>query len=258
MTTKQSKSRPRYWRASIAAAYDIARLSDKFETRQQVEDRSKNLQDRLENRLGLAKLASALFDCRGVDDPCGKPFCPKCGRQLRRYQFQRVHRLWKSNKANAIVMTVYLAEFYQGILQAADVDQLHRAFRRRLDLAGFAGSIVIGGTEAGYNYNEGTWTVHLHLLIVGASKEAIKNLRNATKKLKESRGVKVDAIRDPVRQLSYLQKFETGHRPSLRTGEKRPRMVPMPDATLKEYVLWLNKYQLQDFCFSYGLGRHGI
>ena len=71
------------------------------------------------------------------------------------------------------------------------------------------------------------------------------------------RAVKVQELRDPAAQISYLLKFTTFHRPGSQNGSRRPRAVPLPDDALKQLTLWRARHGFFDFLFMIGLRRRG-
>ena len=69
--------------------------------------------------------------------------------------------------------------------------------------------------------------------------------------------VKVQLLRNPERQISYVVKFPTYFRPKSRTGGVRSPAVPLPPDRLAELAKWWSGYQFDDFIFLFGAKRHG-
>ena len=155
--------------------------------------------------------------------------------------------------ADSIIINANLRQVPQGKLDQADLKAEHNRLRTQLDRAGFRGSLLIGGTEFAWKSASRTWLIHVHLLAIGASEASIKQLRS----FHGPRDVKVQPIRNAALQLSYLQKFESAHRPGIRTGQLRPRVFPLPPNELREWVGFVCRYRIEDFQFLYGLRRFG-
>ena len=65
-------------------------------------------------------------------------------------------------------------------------------------------------------------------------------------------------LNDDERQLSYLVKFLTDHRPGRRRGSRPPQAYPLPAERLLEPTNWWSRYQLTDLLFLYGARRRGM
>ena len=73
---------------------------------------------------------------------------------------------------------------------------------------------MIGGTEVAWK--DGRWLLHVHLLAIGVNKADWNMLRSRWPRVGVAIPIKVDQLKDVERQLSYLQKFVTYHRPGAR------------------------------------------
>ena len=111
------------------------------------------------------------------------------------------------------------------------------------------GRLIVGGIEAEWNSAQSRWRLHAHLVVIGATAALINNLRPAFLS-SEERALKVQALRDPDRQLSYLVKFVTYFRPRRQTGPSRA--VPPPRARFLELAAWRGRYRPRDFLFLFG------
>ena len=148
-----------------------------------------------------------------------------------------------------------LATYEAGHLEEADIGQNHEQVRQRLNRAGFRGAVLIGGTEVAWK--NGRWLLHLHLLAIGVEKADWRALRARWPSVDEAIPIKVDQLRDAERQLSYLQKFATYHRPGARGLSGPGRPYPLPPAQLEELITWWSQYGFADFLFAYGARRRG-
>ena len=247
-----SRSLPYYLRLGpIDPSLDVRLLSPGFETVRQTLLRNAALIERLD-RIGEHHIADNIRGCRN-DSWCLLPACARCGMMLRIAQGSDCLRLLNAHRADGVIINANLRRVAEGELEAADLDAEHNRLRTQLDRAGFRGSLLIGGTEIAWKRASRTWLVHVHLLAIGASEASIKELRA----FHGPRDIKVQPIRHPASQLSYLQKFETFHRPGIRTGQLRPRVFPLPPGELREWVRFVCHYRLEDFQFLYGLRRFG-
>ena len=199
--------------------------------------------------------AEALEDCANGDRTCAQPFCPCCARPFRRWLTANLLEL-ANDAAAAKVLTIFAETFETGRLCNADILVAQRRLRQRLRRCGFVGSLVVGGTEVSYSARTETWTLHFHVVVVDAQPEAIRLL--ADKCAKDGRwAVKCEDLRDRVRQLSYLQKFSTLHRPGRVRPGQRARAFPLPKLQLLELVDWLSRHNFEDFLFLFGARRRG-
>ena len=247
-----SRSLPYYLRlGSIDPSLDVRLLSPGFETVRQTLLRNAALIERLE-KIGEHSIADDIRGC-SRNAWCLRPTCARCGMMLRVAQGCDSLRLYNTHRADACILNVNLRHVPEGKLNEADLKAEHNRIRTQLDRAGFRGALLIGGTEIAWKSASRTWLLHVHLLAIGASEASIKRLRG----FHGPRDVKVQPIRNAALQLSYLQKFETAHRPGKRTGQWRPRVFPLPREELREWVHFVCRYQLEDFQFLYGLRRFG-
>jgi hypothetical protein len=86
-------------------------------------------------------------------------------------------------------------------------------------------------------------------------RDEVKALRSAFANIGATRAIKVQPLRDPATQISYLLKFGTFHRPGSQNGSRRPRAIPLPDQALKRLTLWRARHGFLDFVFTMGLRR---
>lgn len=176
------------------------------------------------------------------------PHVASCTRECR-YSVSR--QLIKLTNPSGVIVTINLARFDQGALKNAKLAAIKDRLRTRCDRAGLRGVLIAGGIEAEWNSAESTWRLHAHLVVMGATATGIDNLR-PTSSPPRQREVKVQALRDPERQLSYLHKFVTYFRPRGQTGPSRSRAVPLPKARFFELAVWRRRYRPRDFLFLYG------
>ena len=233
-----------------AAISTDAPVAWRFETRRMARAYSRADEKRLRKGGKLERRhARTLRQCRRqLSEPCERASCRVCGREFRRSVYRQLVGL--ADPA-AVVVTVYLTQFRPGDLNNANLDRTKDSLRTRCDRAGLRGALIAGGIEAEWNSAQSTWRLHAHLVVIGATATGIDNLRAASSS-SQDRALKVQALRDPERQLSYLLKFVTYFRPQRQTGPSRSRAVPLPTPRFLELAAWRGRYRPRDFLFLYG------
>jgi hypothetical protein len=109
---------------------------------------------------------------------------------------------------------------------------------------------VIGGTEASYNELDGMWAVHVHLLLMGADPIAIADFASKCAKDGISCAVsKPQEVNDPIKQITYLQKFNTFCRARASDSRGKGRASPMQPAQIAALASWTDFYEFEDFLF---------
>ena len=197
-------------------------------------------------------IADALARCDGDEARCLMPICALCARPFRIQLTEEKLALVAALPGPHRDVTIYLDSIEAGRLPYVDLKRHHEKLRVRLNRCGFRGSIIVGGTEAGWNARKRVWILHLHALAIGVPPEAWAELRRRLKRAPEPKPVHDAPLRDAARQLSYQQKFTTFHRPS-RTGGGRA--VPLPPPRLAELAAWLANYEFESFMFLFGARR---
>lgn len=187
---------------------------------------------------------------------CTGPVCPYKSRRFRGWSYVQTAAIRHSRPGPHKIYTVLLRFVPAGDLDRIEPRSVKDQLRILLSRCGFNGSIIVGGLEAGYDFQRAGWHLHFHLGVFGATIEARRELSNRLKR-RGQRALKVQSLRDPARQLSYLIKFLTLHRPGAQFGKHRKRAVPMPQPALRELLAWWQRHEFQDFLFLYGCRRRG-
>ncbi len=187
--------------------------------------------------------------------PCEQPACAVCARDYRLWLTPQLLGLVSEYVGPYQVATIFLGTFGPGRLHQADVKRHHDRLRQRLNRAGCKGAIFVGGTEV--VWQSGRWLLHVHLLAIGAHESVWQELRARWPRVGVRIPIKVDRLNDPERQVSYLQKFVTYHRPGARGLRGRGRAYPLPPDRLAELVDWWSGCSFSDFLFAYGARRRG-
>jgi hypothetical protein len=166
-------------------------------------------------------------------------------------------RIAEENEGPHEIATIYLGAFPADQLRAADMKRAHGALRTKLKRAGFSGTILTGGTEVAWVDKHGLWILHCHLLAIGVPEAAWERLRESLPSAGPAVALKVQALQDLPKQLSYCQKFNSSHKPGKRGPDGKAKTYPMPTARLIEWADWVTKYRFEDFGFHFGARRRG-
>ena len=185
------------------------------------------------------------------------PISARDARRYRRYDTAERLRIAKEYEGLHEIATIYLRAFLAGQLHAADLKLAQAALRKTLQRAGFKGSILIGGTEVAWLAKDGLWILHCHLLAIGVPGDAWDRLREVLPDARPAASLKVQALEDFAKQLSYCQKFNSSHMPGKRRPNGRARAYPLPAERLAEWAAWVAKYRFEDFGFLFGARRRG-
>src|SRR4051794_6146727 len=165
---------------------------------------------------GRASLAQQyLCECRAGDYDCEKVYCPVCGREFRRWFIAEVFGILRQHSNNAHVVTVLLA-------RSSNIDDLnpleHRdSIRKKLDRTGLGAAYCIGGFEMIYRARDKCWVLHINLLIFGRTNSDVPRLEATFATTEFKRPYQCVRLRDVAKQISYLLKFSTYHRPFRQT-----------------------------------------
>jgi hypothetical protein len=220
-----------------------------LETLAQAQARNLQRVDVLTDR--APEIAAALEAC-DPDVLCCFVICAICSR---RYRFRLIRQLLaiaKSYPGQHEFATIYLDSFALGKLVEADIKRVHDRLRKLLHRTGFAGSLLIGSTEAKWDSATRSWLLHVHVLAIGVPPAAWKRLRKALRGAGPKFPVKVQRLANPERQNSYSIKFHTYFRPWSRSGAARSPAVPLPPDRLAELAKWCSVYTFDDFVFLLG------
>jgi hypothetical protein len=224
-----------------------------IETRAEAERyRDRNLRS-LKSDGGFPRLVGRIFQC---DDgaPCEELLCARCARRYRLWQAGQILSFVNPSIV-ANVVTILLSAVKGRSLYKVNVRQVHERLRKRLIRCGFRAAI--GGTEASYEAASDRWIVHVHLLVLGEIKNAMRRLKAVAKKDGFLRPVKPQPLRNPIAQISYLQKFTTLHRPGQANSVGRRRAYPLKPRQVAQLAKWYEGRRFSDFPFLLGFRRRG-
>jgi hypothetical protein len=244
----------------VAREFDIARLrpaslprGDRFETVADARARRDIELDRFKRIPGLSHVADRLFSC-SAESPCAEVYCPSCGRLFRRWFTGQALR--HQTALDLRVLTVALELVPSNRLPKCDLLVVKRRAAQRLRRVAPSADFVLGGIEAEYRLGDDAFLLHAHLLVSPLPRDELNELRSAFANIDVVRPIKVQQLKDAPRQISYLIKFTTFHRPGSQNGPHRPRAIPLPDPALKQITLWRAQYAFLDFVLMMHLRRN--
>ena len=260
--SSQMSRSPRHLRPPIASSVD-SELWPGIETEAEAEARNEDRAGALWSR--VPEVARKLARCDGDVWACRLPVCAICSRQYRIDVFGQLRRLATSHKGTHEIANIYLHKFPLGELHRADLESAQDFLRQRFNRAGLggptltrlAGSTLIGGTEAAWQARHQRWLLHVHLLAIRVTEADWGRLNETWAKSGTTDPILRDDLRDLPKQLSYLVKFHTDHKPGESRANRRARHYPLPPDRLVELARWSSRYRLEDFLFLYGARRRG-
>jgi hypothetical protein len=200
-------------------------------------------------------LAAEIERCDEEGESAALPIGARAARRYRRYFTAELLRVAEEHEGPHQIATIFLLAFPAGELEAASLELAHGALRKTLERSGFQGSVLIGGTEIAWLANHDLWILHVHLLAIGARKADWDRLRKSLPDANPAITLKVQALKDFAEQLSYCQKFNSGHKPGKHSPDGRARLYPLPTERLIEWAGWMAKRRFEDFAFLFGARR---
>jgi hypothetical protein len=235
-------------------------LGERFETLEDVHKYSIASEQQLDisTRREDQRLADDLSECRTSDRNCGLPSCPICARLFRIWFIGELLRIVeKVGAAQVHIETVLLAQAPHDQIGTLDVKGSDALLRKRLSRNGLADAAVIGGYENIYRAQSKSWILHLNLVIIGGKVEAIRAFENTFSKSQLQKPTMLQTLEDFKRQLSYILKFVTYHRPFAQIGSTKSTPVPLNPREHCAMVSWMAKWKFQDFMFLFNARREG-
>lgn len=253
-----NRSRPPFWRTYASADDELRSLvEDSIETVEAAQwYRKKNLTT-LRKCEGEEALVHNIEQCSEAR-PCRRVLCPLCARLYRIWFAEETIR-WlhrsKRHRRPAKTLVVRLEQASNRDLPMVSIGRLQDQLRKRFLRAGIF--YVIGGTEVSYNAKDNMWTAHFHLLIFGASDAALKNFAQKCKTDAIPRAVdEPKELKNPVEQITYLQKLSTYYRIGGFDDRGKGRAIPMKRDQLAALAKWTGTHPFEHFLFLVGFRRN--
>jgi hypothetical protein len=259
-----TKRKDPFWCVEPDPQNDIAQLrpetlsvGQRFETRADVSTYSELNEIRLQGgNAGHRNLAEILSECRTGEYLCGLVVSPICARLYRRWVIGETIRIVRTKAKAAHIVTLHLEDFERGFLNEAHLPTLRRRARARLRRCRLPkGVTAIGGIEV--SMKNSAWVAHMHLVVLGATEHDLNTLASKFIRRGVKRAALVQSLNDLAKQLSYLQKFATYHRPGKQHKSRRARAYPLSAVECREFADWTSRYTFTDFLFLYGARRRG-
>jgi hypothetical protein len=235
-------------------------LGERFETLEDVYRYSQDSEEKLavSDRREDRRLADDLNECRTSDRNCGSPSCPICARLFRIWYIGELLRIVEEvGAAQVYIETILLAQAPYDKIDVLDVKRYDALLRKRLNRNGLGDAAVIGGYENVYRAKSKIWMMHLNLVIIGGNVEDIRAFEDTFSKSQIQKPTILQMLEDLKRQLSYILKFVTYHRPFAQLDSTKSPPVPLNPREHCALVSWMAQWRFQDFMFLFNARREG-
>ena len=250
MNSRKERRRPPFWSIEYWNP-TCRRIAARIET---VDDARRKTQSCLRIlKRHRSRRARALIACTSAG-PCRDIACGHCGRQYRVWFAWRALQLARA-RPKAQIWTIHLREIPANTLCQTSVARERGKLRKRLVTAGV--TKAFGGTELAFNQKRNLWILHVHLLVLERDEDSEPRFRDLCRRDHIKRQLVCQNLRNPISQLTYLQKFITGHRPRAGWAPQGGGMVPLPSAELFELLSFWRTLAFEDHLFLMGLRRRG-
>jgi hypothetical protein len=201
------------------------------------------------------KYSPYLHECRDGYYDCEKTYCPECARKFRRYITGELLRLSSESRVKVQVAVILLESAPQGKLQNLQLKRYRHSLRKQLERAGLSNVTVVGGFEMIYRARTKQWVLHVNLVIFGGDEDAIAEFEEIFSGF--YRPVERAFVEDPAKQLSYVLKFTTYHRPHKQTGSTKSKARPLNPTEHFELISWMDQFEFTDHLFLFNARRRG-
>jgi hypothetical protein len=261
----KNRQKSPFWRRQTPnREYDIELLrpaglgrGKRFETLADAQEESERSETLLRSFSGGSKeLADFLAECRAGDYECNKPFCPICARKFRRWFIGELLRITKGREPVRIY-TILLEEAPRGKINDLDPTTVQHRLRKQLERAGLGKVPVIGGLEIVYKARKRVWLLHANLVMIGGKKAAHKKFTQGFKGGDIERSITRARLKKPPKQLSYVLKFTTYHRPYEQQGSAKTEAKPLNPKEHAALVKWMSQFAFKDFLLLINARRQG-
>jgi hypothetical protein len=261
----KARKKSAFWRRrKPRPKYDIALLrgpnkpkGQRFETLPDARQESERSEQLLRSFAGANRLlADYLEECRAGDYECHKPFCPICAGRFRRWLIGELLRVSKGYDP-VHVYTVLLKEVPRDKIDSLDPAPFKHVLRKRLERSGLGSVPVIGGFEIAYKAERRAWVLHANLVMFGSKRHARREFKKSFAGDGFERPVVKATLKDRPKQLSYILKFSTYHRPYEQHGSAKAKAKPLNAREHAALVKWMSQFEFQDFLFLMNARREG-
>jgi len=203
-------------------------------------------------------LAGTLYECRVHNRRCDQPYCPICARIFRIWFIGELLRIVDQVGAkNVHILTTLLKEVPRDRIDDLDLKGYNALLRKRLQRSGLADAVVIVAYENIYRAKTRSYVLHANLIIIGGNQMALKTFERTFTKSKIERPVVTVELNDLPKQLSYVLKFTTYHRPFTQRGPGKGPALPLNPTEHCALVAWMAQWRFQDYMFFFNARREG-
>lgn len=261
----EPRRQPPFWRRQTPSReYDIELLrpadrarGKRFETLADAQGESERSEQLLRSFTGGSKeLAELLQECRAAYYECNRPFCPICARVFRRWFIGELLRITKGDD-RIHIYTVLLKEAPRDKIDTLDPATFRDVLRKQLQRAGLGNVPVIGGFEIVYKARKRVWLLHANLVMIGGKKATRKKFTQGFKGGDIERPITWARLKKASKQLSYILKFSTYHRPHEQHGSKKSKATPLNPKEHAALVKWMSQFEFKDFLLLINARRKG-
>ena len=197
------------------------------------------------------RFAKSLRNCRENDQQCDQTFCPLCARVFRRWFIGELLRLTQKGTESVCILTILLKMAGHDKMDKLDLEKHRGILRQRLLRAGLGSAVVIGGFENVYRARQKEWVLHINLVVIGGQKTAIDKFKTSFEKSNIKRALMEAPVKNAAKQLSYLLKFTTYHRPHERRGSSKGEARPLNAREHLALVQWMSTRPFKAFMFLF-------
>ena len=266
MPKKNRRKAPFYRRRKPKPEHDIRLLrppslplGERFETLQDARKYSLDSEHKLDLLAPQQdQLSNYLNECRTLAQRCDQPYCSLCARQFRIWFIGELLRIIGNiGSAPVYILTILLEEASYDEIHRLDVKGYDAELRKRLSRNGLGEAVVIGGYENIYRASKKKYVLHTNLVIIDGTLEAIEKFEETFLDSDIEKPVLKEELEDPLKQLSYVLKFTTYHRPFKQCGSKKGPAVPLNTREHCALVAWMSQWKFQDFMFLFNARREG-
>jgi hypothetical protein len=258
MTRKRYRA-PFWRRREPLPQHDIATLrprdlrrGERFETIQDAQIESERSELLLtQARDPGRRIAKGLRRCRENSRQCDQPFCPLCARVFRRWFIGELLQLSQKGAGTVSSLTILLKKVGHDRIDKLDPEEYRGFLRQRLLRAGLGNAVVIGGFENVYRARQKEWVLHINLVVIGGQEATIDKFKAPFEKSKIKRALMEAPVKNAAKQLSYVLKFTTYHRPHERRGSTKGEARPLNAPEHLALVQWMSKKPFKTFLFLF-------
>jgi hypothetical protein len=155
------------------------------------------------------------------------------------------------------IVTVLLEAADRSNIDDLDPASFRHLLRKRLERTGLAEAVVIGGFEIVYRAREQKWILHINLVVIGGSRKTREKFMASFDSSDIYRPVFPAPLENPLKQLSYVLKFGTYHRPHQQRGSAKSKATPLNKPEHRALVSWMSRREFKDFLFLFNARRDG-